>query len=117
MIETLNMVFEEYDVGADGVTALDRMDSAALGEVIRLSVVNYVNARMQQELANRIERGTLPESEANRLMDEVRDFITEIVKLDFGGMDLVSLDWDGPQGRRFVDDVYEEAYRLLGDES
>lgn len=115
LIDTLQAVFERYDVGADGVEALDRMDAVALGEVVELSVVNYVNARMQQELANRIERGTLPEAEANRLMIEIRDFIGEIVKLDFAGVDLVQLDWDGPAGRRLVAGVYEEAYRLLGE--
>ncbi len=116
LIETLEAVFERYDVGADGVEALDRMDAVALGEVVELSVVNYVNARMQQELANRIERGTLPEAEANRLMAEIRDFIGEIVKLDFAGVDLVQLEWDGPDGRRLVAGVYEEAYQLLGEE-
>jgi len=116
LIETLEAVFERYDVETSGVESLGSMDAAVLGEIVELSVVNYVNARMQQELANRIERGTLPEGEANRLMDEIRDFVGEIIKLDFAGVDLVNLDWEGPEGRRLVLGVYEDAYRLLGEE-
>lgn len=117
LIETLEEVFERYAIGADGVEALERMDVAALGEVIALSVVNYIDARIQQELANRIERGTLPEADANHLMDEIRGFIGEIVKLDFHDRDLVHLDWEGVEGHRLVDGIYEEAYRLLGGEA
>lgn len=114
LLETLETVFERYDIEADGVEALDRMDAAGLGDVVEISVVNYVNARIQQELANRIERGTLPEAEANRLMDDIRGFIGEIVKLDFDGVDLLHLDWEGPEGRGLVGGIYEDAYRLLG---
>lgn len=116
LLETLEVVFERYDVDADGIEALDRLDANGLGEVIRLSVVNYVDARMEQELASRIERGTLPDDEANRLMDEIHDFIDELVKLDFADVDLVHLDWDGLEGRRLVLGIYQDAYRLLGDE-
>lgn len=114
IIATLSDLFTAYDLAGEGIEALDRMDADGLGQVVELSVVNYVSASMQQVLANRIELGTLPEPEANRLMDEVRDFIGEIVKLDFVGVDLIQVDWEGPEGRQLVRGIYEEAYRLVG---
>lgn len=116
LIDTLQEMFVRYEVEAVGLEALDRMDATTLGETVELYVVNYVNARIQQELVNRIERNSIPEMEANRLMDEIRGFIQEIVKLDFAEVELINLDWEGLGGYRLVEGVYEEAYRLLGGE-
>lgn len=116
MIDTLEELFERYEVDEGGVAALDRLDADALRGVIELYVAKYVDARIQQELANRIERGTLPEEEANRLMDEMGEFVREVVKLDLAATDPVALDWTGTQGRELIESLYGEAYQLLGEE-
>jgi len=47
-------------------------------------------------------------------MTEVKQFIAGVVALDFEGVDVVSLNWQGAEGRRFVEKIYESAYSLLG---
>lgn len=116
LIETMSDLFERYDVETDGPTALDRMDDDGMREVIVLSVTNYVNERFQQELINCVERGSVSEREANELIDEAKEFIAGVVEIDLEGVDLVTFDWEGEEGRKFVEDIYQTAYSLLGDE-
>jgi hypothetical protein len=115
LIETIGDLFDRYDVEAGGPAALDRMDENGMHEIIVLSVTNYVNERFQQELVNCVERGSVSEHRANELIDEAKDFIAGIIEIDLEGIDLVSFDWEGEEGRRFVDDIYQTAYSLLGD--
>ncbi|MHB8644379.1 MAG: Qat anti-phage system associated protein QatB [Thermomicrobiales bacterium] len=116
IIETLDEVFVTYGVETDGLDALDRLNAEALAEIVTLSMVNYVNARLQFELVNRLEAGRMPEADANRLMGEIRGFIRETVRYDFANVDVVSVDWEGPEGQQFVARVYEAGYALLGEE-
>jgi hypothetical protein len=115
LIETMSELFERYDVETDGPEALDRMDENGMREVVVLSVTNYVNERFQQELVNCVERGSVSEREANELIDEAKDFIAGVVEIDLEGVDLVAFDWEGEEGRRFVENIYQTAYSLLGE--
>lgn len=114
MIETLADLFDRHAVEAGGLGALDALDADGVRRILALFVTNYVNARFQQELVSRVERGAVSERAANALLDQIRDFIAGIVRLDLRDIDVVALDWRGPEGRRVVDRVYEAAYSLLG---
>ncbi len=115
MIDTLSDWFDQLDVIARGFDALDALTPETMADLIILSVANYVNVRFQQELVSRIERGTLPEREANQLAAEAKEFIAEIIQIDFRGVDLVQVDWQGAEGRDLIAGIYETAYSLLGD--
>jgi len=114
MIETCTELFDQYDVANDGIGALDAMDADGLRAIVALSINNYVNERLQEELVNRIERGTLSEEDANTLMLEIKDFVTAVVRLDLGEIDVLALDWEGPEGHRVVERIYETGYDMLG---
>jgi hypothetical protein len=113
-IETLDELFRRYEVSEQGVTALNSLDADGIKEMVTVSVVNYVNERFQNELINCVERGSLSERAANDLMIEAKHFIVGVVALDFEGVDVVSLNWQGAEGKRFVERIYESAYSLLG---
>ncbi len=115
VIETMAEWFERYEVDAAGIEVLDRMTPDGMRDLIVLSVTNYVNARFQQELLSRIELGTLSEHDANVLADEAKEFIASVVNIDVGSVDLVALNWDGPEGHQFIDGVYTAAYGLLAE--
>lgn len=115
VIETMAEWFERYEVDANGIEVLDRMTPDGMRDLIVLSVTNYVNARFQQELLSRIELGTLSERDANVLADEAKGFIASVVNIDVGSVDLVALNWEGPEGQQFIDGVYTAAYGLLAE--
>lgn len=115
LIETMSELFERYNVETEGPAALDHIGQVGMREVIVLSVTNYVNERFQQELVNCVERGSVSERDANELIDEAKEFIAGVVEIDLEGVDLVAFDWEGEEGRRFVEDIYQTAYSLLGE--
>ncbi len=114
MIETCTTIFDQYDVADGGIDALDAMDADGVQAIVALSITNYVNVRLQEELVNRIERGALNEEDANALMIEIKDFIASVVRLDLREIDVLALDWDGPEGYRVVERIYETGYEMLG---
>lgn len=114
MIETLTELFEQCDVEAGGIAALDALDADGVGQVIMLSVVNYVYTRFQQELVSRIELNTTSERVANTLIAQAKEFFASALRLDLAGVDVLSIDWQGAEGQRVVTRLYEAAYALLG---
>jgi hypothetical protein len=116
LIETLSELFDRFDVESKGISALDALDANGVKEVVILSVTNYVNERFQQELVNCIERGTVSEQDANQMMNEAKDFITGIVEIDLETVDVMNFDWNGSEGKAFVESVFQSAYSLLGEE-
>lgn len=116
MIETLADLFERCDVEAGGIAALDALDADGVGQVIMLSIVNYVYTGFQQVLVSRVERNATSEQEANDLMAQAKEFFASVLRLDLAGIDVIAVDWQGPEGQRIVTRLYEAAYALLGGE-
>jgi len=112
-IETLVALFEWCGVEENGLDALDHIDVAGITEILTFSISFYINARLQQELVSRIERSAMGEHEANALLADVKDFVVEIVRVDFTRIDVLAFDWEGQAGRSFVEGIYEDAYVLL----
>jgi hypothetical protein len=116
IIETLVTVFEKFDVGNQGIEALNAISPEGVLEILCTSITDYVDIRMQEELINRVERGAISEHDANMYADQIKGFIDANIQLDLSGMDVLRMDWDGAEGKEFIDRQYERAYRLLGGE-
>lgn len=112
-ILTWEEVFERLDVAGAGFAALDRIDRAMMEDIVRGFVTHYVAERFLQELGDCIDRGAISAAAANDLYREVRDFIRETVRLDFGGVDLVATDWDGDAAQTRVEGVFAAAYGFI----
>lgn len=116
LIETVAELFDRYEVDAGGLDALEHIDAEGMRDIIILSVTNYINERFEQELVNCIERGNISEDSANQLSEQAKEFIAGVVTIDIDDIDVVAFDWAGPEGRTFVNNLYQMAYSLLGDE-
>lgn len=114
MIDTLSELFIKFDIEHQGVEALNTMSDSDIATIVGLSVTNYVNARFQEELVSRIERGAVSERDANVFAMQIREYIETNVRLDLKGMDVVQMDWNGAEGKAFVDQQFLRAYELLG---
>jgi len=112
-ILTWEEVFERLDVAGSGFAALDRIDRGMAEDIVRRFVTHYVAERFLQELGDCIDRGAISASAANDLYREVRDFIRETVRIDFGGVDLVAMDWDSADAQARVDGVFAAAYGFI----
>ena len=116
MIETLAELFQLYDVETEGLKALDGIDEENIKDIVTLSITNYINEKFEHELVNCIERGTVSESDANQLLEQAKDFIIGVVEIDTEGINLVEFDWNSAEGQLLVENLYQTAYSLLGEQ-
>jgi hypothetical protein len=112
--ETLRELFEKYGVQESGLDALNAMTPADVTDTIELSVAGYVYQLWLFELSQRIEQHAVSEVDAVRLERDVKTFVTGLVKLKLDGKQALHFDWNGVEGKKFVQEIYEAAYKLLG---
>jgi hypothetical protein len=112
--ETLRELFEKHGVQESGLDALNAMTPADVTDTIELSVAGYVYQLWLFELSQRIEQHAVSEADAVRLERDVKTFVRGLVKLKLDGKQALQLDWKGAEGKKFVQDIYEAAYKLLG---
>jgi hypothetical protein len=112
--EALRELFEKHGVQESGLDALNAMTPADVADTIELSVAGYVYQLWLFELSQRIEQHAVSEADAIRLERDVKTFVAGLVKLKLDGKQALQLDWKGAEGKRFVQDIYEAAYKLLG---
>ena len=116
LIETIKDFFSELDIENSGLEVLEQLGAGDVQRLIEISIVNYVNCRLQEELINRIERNTIGGQAANRIARQIKKFISSNVSLVFGDQDLAKINWSGSQGKSIIEDLYRQAYEILGDE-
>lgn len=112
--ETLRELFEKHGVEESGLDALNAMTPADVTDTIEISVAGYVYQRWLFDLSQRIEQNAVSEAEAIRLERDVKTFVAGLVKLKLDGKQALQLDWKGADGKKFVQEIYEAAYKLLG---
>lgn len=111
--EALCILYTKYDLEDGDLGKLDALDADTVAEALRASVVGYVYHRWLEELGRRIEQRAVTPHEAVQLEKQIRDLVTEAVKLDFSTVDPLNVDWNGAEGRRIVERIYQEAYAVL----
>ena len=111
--DALCALYERYDLENADLSRLDAMDADAIRDALQVSVASYIYHRWLQELGDRIEENAIDPDQAYRLEREVRDFVQLAVQLDLAAVDVMTMNWDGPEGRELMDRIYKEAYSLL----
>jgi len=112
--ETLRELFEKHGVEQAGLDALNAMTPADVTDTIELSVAAYVYERWLFDLSQKIEQNAVSEADAVKLERDVKDFVKGLVKLKLNGDQALKLDWKGAEGKKFVQEIYDAAYKLLG---
>jgi len=111
--DALFALYRQFDLENADISRLDQMDGQAIRGAVEASVSAYIYHRWLQELGDRIEENAVTADQAVRLEREVRDYVEQTVRLDLREIDVLTLDWNGPEGSRIVERIYQEAYGLL----
>lgn len=106
-------LYRKYDLENTDLLSLDQMDGEAIRDAVESSVSAYIYHRWLQELGDRIEENAVTADQAVRLEREVREYVEQTVRLDLRNIDALTLDWNGNEGRRIVERIYQEAYGLI----
>lgn len=113
IIDTLFEFCGRYDLAGAGLQALDAVTADDLSDALRMTVCNVVDERFKEELTSRVERGDVSEQDGNRIFSEIGEFVSGMVDLRLADRDLLSIDWGGPEGAAFVEQIYTDAYSIL----
>jgi hypothetical protein len=112
-VEALVEMFERYEVEAKGAEALNALDTAGIAATMQHFVAAYVNGRLVNALSIKIEQEALSAQHAVRLERDIKEFVMQTVRVDFGEQDLARLDWRSPEATRLVDRIVYDGFRLL----
>lgn len=93
--------------------SLERLTEEQLKRAIEDFVSGYIYKRWLQKLGNCIERKAVSEIEAVKLEGEVKIYVRDLVNLELDSRNILSIDWNGDEGRQMIDSLYEDAYSLI----
>jgi len=116
LIATITEIFEDMEVEQKGIGVLDQIKEEDMQKIIISSIANYINERFQQELINRLEKNNIDADYANQLSMQIRDYIIGLIELDIEKNNIQNFDWESPEGTQRIQNYYEKAYKLLGEE-
>lgn len=93
--------------------SLEYLTEEQLKRAIEDFVSGYIYKRWLQKLGNCIERKAVSEIEAVKLEGEVKIYVRDLVNLELDSRNILSIDWNGDEGRQMIDSLYEDAYSLI----
>lgn len=112
--DALAALFDELKVQDGGVAKLNSMDAVSVASAIQASVASYIYHRWLLDLGKRLEERAVTPKHAVKLERDVKQHVKNLVKINLSGKDVLRVDWRGSEGRQFTQQIYEEAYELLG---
>lgn len=112
--DTLEALFEQYEVAEQGLEGLDQLSRESIGEVIEQYVSTYIYTRLMEVLASRLESNpTVSVQEVCRMERDIEGYIRESIKLELSERDILRIDWSSQEGYTFVEEIFTEGYELL----
>ncbi|MFO0590453.1 MAG: Qat anti-phage system associated protein QatB [Polyangiaceae bacterium] len=112
--EVLLGFYERLGVQENGLARLEAMSADDIKKAVEDSISAYVYHRWLEELGEMIEQRVVSPLEAERIEGQMRGYVNEVVHLDLKYVDVVALDWKGPAGTKLIEDLYAQAYGVLG---
>jgi hypothetical protein len=113
VLEVLGELFAEADT-------FEEMDQVQISEdglrdLLARYLNEYIYRRVLQALGDRIRDNAASDAEAARLEASTRDLISSLVSLDLSTLDPLTFDWQGAEGRDRMQQLLEDAFRLVGE--
>lgn len=96
------------------LTPLNSLTEQQLKATILTSIVAYIYRRWLGDLGIKIEQKAVSAKDAVKLERQMKVYIRDSVKLEFGDRSALTIDWKGREGRELVEKIYQEAFSLIG---
>jgi hypothetical protein len=111
--ETLENIYDKFDLKNADITELDRMNIGDIKDAFVGTISSYIYKRWLAELGIAIEKKSISADEAVYIEREIKGYVYDSVKIDLQNVDILHLDWEGEFGRTFVEEKFKEAYELI----
>lgn len=120
MDATLMELYQQLDIGTEGIAALERMTPAMMAGTLVQYVINYIYARVINALTAHIHATAPTISRIGEVERTARRYIEDVVRQDvdtsaFFGPNGASLAarWDASAGQRVINRLFEESYLVV----
>ncbi|MCL4740970.1 MAG: hypothetical protein KJZ54_02090 [Phycisphaerales bacterium] len=114
--QALDKLSEQLVSATGDVTRLEAMTPQDIVSAIEVSVSSYIYNRWLTDLGKKVEERAVSAAQAVQFERQMRLHIEDTVKFDFSRIDPLRMDWNGSDGRAFIDRIYTEAYSVIGGE-
>lgn len=111
--DTIVEMYEKAEVDGNSSQTEPPISSSDIASLLLESVTGYIYYRWSQEVGLAIEKGAITAREAHAIEVDMREYIRDSIQIDLAGKNILSIDWNGSQGKLLVDEVYAEAYSLI----
>ena len=108
-----NELLQQYGVLEEGINALDALDADGIQHALEHFITRYITGDLLSRLSQRVEDASSTVKRCDEILSEIRSVVLETIRLDFKGRDVLTIDWAGLEGRRFIDRQLLNAYGLL----
>ena len=112
-LETFHELLQQYGAYSEGLRVLDALDADAIQAALEHFIARYVTTDLLARLSKRVEDGSDTVERCDELLSVVRSVILETIRLDLRGRDVLNIDWNGSEGRQFIERQLFNAYQLL----
>ena len=115
-LDAFDELLQQYGALEEGIKALDALDADGIQHVLEHFIARYITADLLLRLSQRVENGSSTVERCDEILSEIRSVVLETIRLDFKGRDVLAIDWNGLEGRQFIDRQLLNAYGLLEEE-
>ena len=112
-LDAFQELLRQYGALEEGISALDALDADGVQHALEHFIARYITADLLARLSQRVEDGSSTVERCDEILNEIRSVVLETIRLDFKSRDVLAIDWNGPEGRRFIDRQLLNAYGLL----
>lgn len=112
MSETLGDLYTRYGLEDGDLSRLDAMGADGIRTALQLSVTNYIYEKLLNVMQSSLDGHNMSDHELLKAEREIRLFIRETVHLELDSIDVMTVDWNGKQGERIAQQIYEQGYAI-----
>ena len=112
MSETLGELYIQYGLEDGGLSNLEAMGADGIRTALQLSVTNYIYEKLLNVMQSSLDEHNMSDHDLLKAEREIKLFIRETVHLELESIDVMAVDWNGKQGERTAQQIYEQGYAI-----
>lgn len=114
-VDAMTKLYNDFQLDVKPISSLENLSYDYIGDALIYYTSSYIFERWIYELGLKLEDKEINQAKVVNLENQARDFINASVKYEFQKIDLSNLDFNGPEGKQIITDIFKTAYILLED--
>lgn len=111
-VEAFQKLFEIFDVNSKGLEALKNVSLENMKIVFQTYLSEYIFGSLLNKVGQKLEK--MSPKDAKKCETWVKGYIASKVELDLSNTNFTALNWKGSDGKAFVQNIFQQAYTLIG---